>query len=96
MLFYYLRLSALSYRRNPMLSSLMVLSVAIAIGAYMVIFTLNYVMGGNPIPHKSDQLFHVEMDIGNPSQNFDPPVQLTYLDSMALIRDGRAFRQTMS
>jgi len=96
MLFYYLRLSALSYRRNPMLSSLMVLAVAIGIGAYMVIFTLNYVMGGNPIPHKSDQLFHVEMDIGNPSQNFDPPVQLTYLDSMALMRDGRAFRQTMS
>ena len=41
MLFYYLRLSALSYRRNPMLSSLMVLAVAIGIGAYMVIFTLN-------------------------------------------------------
>lgn len=96
MLFYYLRLSALSYKRNPILSTLMVLAVAIGIGAYMVIFTLNYVMGGNPIPHKSEKLFHVQMDIGNPSENFDPPDQLTYIDSMALMNDGRAFRQTMS
>ena len=34
--------------------------VAIGIGAYMVIFTLNYTMGGNPIPHKSQQLFHIQ------------------------------------
>ncbi|MBT3530188.1 MAG: FtsX-like permease family protein [Gammaproteobacteria bacterium] len=96
MLFYYLRLSALSYKRNPILSSLMVLAVAIGISAYMVIYTLNYVMGGNPIPQKSEQLFHVQLDIGNPNQSFDPPRQLTYLDSMALMRDGRASRQTMS
>lgn len=96
MLLYYLRLSALSYRRNPILSSLMVLAVAIGIGAYMVIYTLNYVMGGNPIPHKSDTLFHVQMDIGNPSESFDPPSQLTYLDSKALMQDSRAIRQTMS
>jgi putative ABC transport system permease protein len=96
MLLYYLRLSTLSYRRNPILSTLMVLAVAIGIGAYMVIFTLNYVMGGNPIPHKGDQLYHVQFDIGNPTESFDPPRQLTYIDSMALMDDGRAFRQTMS
>ena len=31
MFFYYLRLAALSYRRNPILSSLMVLAVAVGI-----------------------------------------------------------------
>ncbi|PCJ18626.1 MAG: ABC transporter substrate-binding protein [SAR86 cluster bacterium] len=94
MFFYYLRLSALSYRRNPVLSSLMVLAVAIGISSYMVIFTLNYVMGGNPIPQKSEQLFVVQMDLGNPNQQRDPPVQLTYLDATALFDDGRAYRQT--
>ena len=85
MLFYYLRLSALSYRRNPILSSLMVLAVAIGVGSYMVVFTLNYVMGGDPIPQKSDQLYHVQFDNGNPDTESDPPVQLTYLDAMALM-----------
>jgi putative ABC transport system permease protein len=94
MFFYYLRLSALSYRRNPILSSLMVLAIAIGVGAYMVIFTLNYVMGGNPIPQKSTQLFHVQIDSGNPNTQDDPPRQLTYLDATALTQDGSAFRQT--
>ena len=93
---YYLRLASLSYRRNPVLSSLMVLAVAIGIGAYMVVFTLNYVMGGNPIPHKSDQLFHVQIDSGDPNRESDPPEQLTYIDATALMRTGGAYRQTAS
>ncbi|MFK7865079.1 MAG: ABC transporter permease [Pseudohongiellaceae bacterium] len=96
MFFYYLRLSALSYKRNPLLSSLMVFAVAIGIGAYMVIFTLNYVMGGDPIPLKSDRLFHVQMDIGSPSRDQNPPDQLTYLDATALFDAQRANRQTMT
>ncbi len=94
MFLYYLRLSALSYRRNPILSSLMVMAVAIGVGAYMVIFTLNYVMGGNPIPQKSDQLFHVQIDSGNPNTQADPPPQLTYLDATALLESQAAFRET--
>lgn len=96
MFFYYLRLSALSYRRNPILSSLMVLAIAIGVGAYMVIFTLNYVMGGNPIPQKSAQLFHVQIDSGNPNNQDDPPRQLTYLDATALNEANSAFRETLT
>lgn len=96
MLIYYIRLAALSYRRNPILSTLMVLAVAVGIGAYMVVFTLNYTMGGDPIPHKSSQLFHVQLDSGDPDRETDPPVQLTYIDAMALQEAGRAFRQTAS
>lgn len=96
MFFYYLRLAALSYKRNPILSTLMVFAVAIGIGAYMVVFTLNYTMGGDPIPHKSAQLFHVQLDSGDPDLDDDPPEQLTYLDAMALQEASRAFRQTAS
>jgi len=96
MFFYYLRLATLSYKRNPILSTLMVLAVAIGIGAYMVVFTLNYTMGGDPIPHKSSQLFHVQLDNGDPDEDGDPPEQLTYIDAMALQEAGRAYRQTAS
>lgn len=94
MFLYYLRLSALSYRRNPILSSLMVLAVAVGVGAYMVIFTLNFVMGGDPIPQKSEQLFHVQLDSGDPNTQTDPPEQLTYLDATALMESGGAYRQS--
>lgn len=96
MFFYYLRLSALSYKRNPILSSLMVLAVAIGIGAYMVVFTLNYIIGGDPIPHKSDTLYHAQLDIRTLSQNRDVPRQLTYMDASALFDAQRADRQTMT
>ncbi len=91
---YYLRLAALSYKRNPVLSTLMVLAVSIGIGAYMVIFTLNYVMGGDPIPHKSEQLYHVQLDISEAGQDRQAPVQLTYLDATALMESAPAQRQT--
>ncbi len=94
MFLYYLRLSALSYKRNPILSTLMVLAVGIGISAYMIVFTLNYTMGGDPIPHKSSQLFHVQLDTGNPNTETDPPEQLTYLDAMALMDYSGAYRQT--
>lgn len=74
----------------------MVLAVAVGVGAYMVIFTLNFVMGGNPIPQKSDQLFHVQLDSGDPNTQTDPPDQLTYLDATALLESGAAYRQTAS
>lgn len=97
MFLYYIRLSLLSYKRNPVLSSLMVLAVAIGIGAYMVIFTLNYFMGGDPIPHKSGQLFHVQLDYGDPAlPDLDPPPQLTYLDATALLNLSREYPHTAS
>jgi putative ABC transport system permease protein len=86
MFLYYIRLSLLSYKRNPVLSSLMVVAIAIGVGAYMVIFTLNYFMGGDPIPQKSSQLYHVQFDYGDPAiADFEPPPQLTYIDARALL-----------
>jgi putative ABC transport system permease protein len=97
MFLYYIRLSLLSYKRNPILSSLMVLAIAIGVGAYMVIFTLNYYMGGDPIPHKSSQLYHVQFDYGDPAiADFEPPPQLTYIDATALLRATAGHPRTAS
>ena len=59
---YYLKLGWLSLRANPLLSLLMVCAIGVGIGACMSIITVNYTMSSNPIPHKSDQLFHVQLD----------------------------------
>ena len=97
---YYLKLGTLSIRANPILSALMVAAIAIGIGACMTIMTVRHVMSGNPIEHKNDQLYHVQVDNWNPDDPYDDPdgapVQVTYLDAKALFDAGRAFRQTTS
>lgn len=97
---YYLKLGWLSIRRNPLLSTLMVAAIAVGIGACMTTITVNYLMSGNPIPHKSDQLFYVQLDSWDPNTSseepLEPPDQLTYTDAMALMRADKAFRQVAS
>jgi putative ABC transport system permease protein len=100
MLRYYLKLGFLSIRANPLLSTLMVAAIAIGIGACMTIVTVRHVMSGNPIEHKNDQLYHVQVDNWNPDDAYQdpdlPPEQMTYMDARALHDAGRAFRQTTS
>ena len=88
---YYLRLAWASMRRTPVLSGLMVLALGLGIGAFMTTFTVYYLMSGDPIPHKSDRLFYVQVDAWDPERPWDdddpnePPNQLTYRDMMAAI-----------
>ena len=97
---YYLRLGILSIKANPALSALMVAAIGIGIGACMSIVTIQYIMSGNPIPEKSDQLHFVRVDSWDPNEAYDdpnePPEQLTYLDATALYEAGRATRQVIS
>ena len=97
---YYLKLSILSIRANPALSGLMVAAIAIGIGACMSIVSIRHVMTGNPVAHKNDSLYHVQLDNWNPDDPYDepnePPEQVTYLDATALHQAGRAYRQTIS
>jgi putative ABC transport system permease protein len=97
---YYLKLGWLSIRRNPLLSTLMIAAIAVGIGASMTTITINYIMSGNPIPQKSDQLFYVQLDSGDPYDEGDDGLrlsdQVTYLDAMALMKVGKAYRQVAS
>lgn len=99
MLRYYLKLGFLSIRANPALSALMVAAIAIGIGACMTIVTVRHVMADNPIEHRNDVLFHVQLDNWNPNDPYEepnePPEQVTYLDATALLAAGRAHRQAI-
>ncbi len=90
MLAYQLRLALKSLRRNPILSSLLVGGIALGIAVSMVFVTARYRLAGNPIPHKSEVLHHVQMDSWNPETAWDdddptePPNQLTFTEAMAV------------
>lgn len=97
---YYLKLGLLSIRKNPVLSALMVAAIGVGIGACMTMATIEYVMGGNPIPHRSDLLYHVQLDSWDPNEPAnepdEPPDQVTYLDGTAIWSAGKARRQVLS
>jgi len=97
---YYLKLGLLSIRRNPVLSALMVAAIATGIGACMTIVNIDYVMSGNPIPHRSDILYHVQLDswdVNDAARERDGlPQQVTYRDGTALLAAKKAKRQVLS
>lgn len=95
---YYLQLGLRSLRRNPVLTSLMVIGIALGIAASMTTLTVMHLMGSDPIPWKSDKLFAVQLDNWSEDAPFyddgRPPDQVTYRDAMALMEAGKADKQT--
>jgi putative ABC transport system permease protein len=98
MIVYYLRLAATSLRRTPVLTTLMVLAVAVGIGASMTALTVLRAMGNNPYAYKNDLIQVPQLDNWNPLSAYDeegnPPNQVTYLDARALLDAGRADLQS--
>lgn len=98
---YYLKLSWLSIKRTPILTALMVLAIGLGIGVSMTVLTVNYLMGKDPIPSKSNQLFHVQLytygkGIENTYTDDNFPSQLTYQDVMNIHRSDIPVRHTRS
>lgn len=81
---YYIKLAALSIRRNPVLIGLMMAAVAVGIGAFMTMLTVYHVMSSNPIWWKNDVLYKIGVDTWDPDSPYDsnrpdlPPEQMTY------------------
>lgn len=97
---YYFLLGVRSLRRNPALTALMVLTLAIGVAASVSTLTILHVMSSNPIPHKSERLFVPKIDNGpiegyNPAgeQRSDP--QLSYIDANNLLKGGHGERRTV-
>ena len=95
---YYLDLALRSFRRNKVLTALMVLAVALGIGASMTTLTVLHVLSGNPIPRKSSELYRVQIDPRNSfgyRPGMEPPEQVTWIDGMNLLHAKRADRQAL-
>jgi putative ABC transport system permease protein len=89
---YYFRLALASFRRNPGLTALMVMAIAVGIGVCVMAMTIYHSMSGNPIWWKSDQLYAATLDNWSVTEPADdrrptlPPDQITYRDAQALRR----------
>ncbi|MBB4127884.1 putative ABC transport system permease protein [Xanthomonas translucens] len=96
MLSYYVHLALRSLRRSPVLSALMVLSIAVGIGAAMTTLTVMRLLSGDPLPGRSAQIFFAQLD-PRPSKeaNQRPYDKLDYVSAFDLWNSGRADRQAM-
>lgn len=85
---YYLRLSLHSLRKTPALSLLMVLAIATGIAANLTILTMHSVVSSNPMEHKNDRIFAVQLNAWDPEREYFAlnaiPPQVTYQDAKAL------------
>lgn len=98
MFHYFFELALRSLKRSKVLTALMVLSVALGIGASMTTLTVLHVLSGDPLPEKSAQIYRVQIDPRDlegyrPSQ--DPPYQVTWTDGMNLLHAKRAHYQAL-
>jgi putative ABC transport system permease protein len=95
---YYFDLALRSLRHNKVLTALMVLALALGIGASMTTLTVLRLLSGDPLPQKSAQLFYVQVDPYHKDQPFSRsgklPWLMTYIDAMNLLRARQAERQT--
>lgn len=95
---YYFRLALRSFRRNKALTALMVLAIALGIGASMTTLTVFHVLSGDPIPQKSDKLFYPRIDPRSKmgfTPGEDPEWQMTRFDAETLLREARGDRQAL-
>ena len=95
---YYFKLGVRSLRRNPALTALMVLTLAVGVAASVATLTILHVMSGNPIPHKSERLLVPIVDNG-PIEGYTPQdrpddMQLSYKDVTNLLASGQGERRT--
>lgn len=93
---YYLNLALRSLKRNKMLTALMVLAIAVGIGASMTTLTVMHLLSGDPLPGKSGRIFYPQVDARPGDKAGDAPLDmLDYRSAMDLWRAGRGNRQAL-
>ncbi len=96
---YYLQLALRSFGRNKVLTTLMVLTIAVGIGATMTTLGLYVVLSGDPIPQKSARLFYPRLEprtlAKDDTLDADPLTQLSRYDAEELLRQKRGVHQAV-
>ncbi len=93
---YYIDLALRSLKRNKVLTALMVLAIAVGIGASMTTLTVMQLLSGDPLPGKSTRLYYPQLDPETGADvRRDPAPMLDYISAHDLWRAGKADRQTM-
>jgi putative ABC transport system permease protein len=96
---YYFKLGVRSLRRNPALTALMILTLAIGVAASIATLTILHAMSSNPLPQKSERVFTTVIDNGplegyNPNDTERPGNDLlSYIDVANLLKNAPAQRK---
>ena len=96
---YYFALAWRSLRQNRALTVLMVLTLAIGIGATMTTLTVFKTLSSDPIPQKSDRLFRVQLDMYPAdvrNSDNEPPDDLSRFDAETLLAQHHAKAQVIT
>lgn len=97
MLGYYCLLALYSFKRNRIITALMVLAIGLGIGASMTMITVLHVMSGDPLPGRSAQLYVPVIDphpvSDDKSKNTALDAAMTWTDAMYLLHAARADHQ---
>jgi putative ABC transport system permease protein len=95
---YYLDLALRSLRRHAVLAALMVVAIALGIGASITMLAVLHNLSGNPLPQRSGVLFHPQVD-PRPAKlagaGTEPPDDLAYVDAVNLYRLDAAPRRAL-
>jgi putative ABC transport system permease protein len=99
---YYFKLGVRSLRRNPVLTALMVLTLAIGVAASVSTIAILHVMASDPIPQKSERLFVPLIDNGplegytpsSPEDGYSNNKQISYIDARNFMRTAPVERST--
>ena len=87
---YYLNLALRSLRRNKVLTALMIVTLALGIGASITTLTVLRLLSGDPLPQKSARLFYAQVDPypkdGYEAGKTKPQRLMAYTDAMNLLR----------
>ena len=96
---YYLDLALRSLGRNRVLTALMVLAVAMGIGASMTTLTVLHVLSRDPLPGRSAQTYVPQLDPrdanGYVAGTTEPPGQVSWIDGTNLLSAKRADLQAL-
>jgi putative ABC transport system permease protein len=98
MFLYYFDLALRSFRSARGLTALMVLTIAMGIGASMTTLTTFRALSGDPLPGRSQDVLRVQLDAQIKATfvpGREPDDQLTRFDAEALLHARRATRQAM-
>ena len=93
---YYLQLAFQSLRRSRALTFLMILAIAVGIGASMTTLTVMHILAGDPLPGRSGQIFYPQVDADPTRDDSKEPVDLMdYRSAVDLWTAHRADRQAL-
>lgn len=99
---YYLDLALRSFKRNRVLTALMVLALGLGIGASITTLTVLKLLSGDPLPQKGARIFAPEIN-PSPATNTTPATQalqnwgglMGYTDAMNLLHAHKAEHQAV-